>query len=237
MEDFKINGIVLNAKDYSEKDKLVTLFTLELGKITAKLKGVKSSKAKLKYAGQPFCFGEWVLNKTGDHYTVVSCSIIDTFYELTSDYELMLCATKFLKLINLVFKSGIINEKLFITLINALKIILYDSCEKDLVLVKFYIDFLNMAGYGVDFSYCSRCGKNFINDVYFDLKTGGVVCMHCSNNDSDIYLSKQEFAYLKLISSTELKKINTIRIQGDILRQIKGLIEKKIKIIFDVDLM
>ena len=237
MEDYKVNGIVLSARDYSEKDKLITLFTLEFGKITAKLKGVKSAKAKLKYAGQPFCFGEWVLTKTGENYTVVSCSIIDTFYELTADYDLMLCATKLLKLVNIVFKSGLINEKLFINLINALKLILYDSCENDLILVKFYVDFLNMCGYGVDFSHCSRCGKQFLNDVYLDIKTGGVVCMHCSNNETDIYLSKQEFAYMKLISTTELKKINTIKIQNEILTQIKGLIEKKIKNVFDIDIV
>ncbi len=237
MEDFKVNGIVLNSKDYLEKDKLITLFTLELGKITAKLKGVKSAKAKLKYAGQPFCFGEWVLTKTGEHYTVVSCSIIDTFYELTTDYDLMLCATKLLKLVNIVFKAGLINEKLFLSLINALKMIVYESGEKDLILVKFYMDFLNMSGYGVDFSCCSRCGKAFVNDVYLDFKSGGVVCMQCSNNESDIYLSKQEFAYLKLISSTELKKVNTIKIQVEVLTQIKALIEKKLKTVFDIDMM
>ena len=160
MEDYKVNGIVLNSRDYSEKDKLITLFTLEFGKITAKLKGVKNAKAKLKYASQPFCFGEWVLNKTGENYTVVSCSIIDTFYEFSNDYDLLVCASKFLKLVNVVYKSGLINENLFINLINSLKLILYDGFNKDLVLVKFYFDFLGINGYRIDFSFCSKCQKN-----------------------------------------------------------------------------
>ena len=61
MDDLKYKGIVLAARDHKEKDKLVTLFTLEQGKITALLKGVKAPKAKLAFAAQLFCFGEFLL--------------------------------------------------------------------------------------------------------------------------------------------------------------------------------
>ena len=44
MEQIKFTGIVLKSVDYKEKDKLLTIFSLELGKITATLKGVKQEK-------------------------------------------------------------------------------------------------------------------------------------------------------------------------------------------------
>ena len=81
MEEFKVKGVVLASKDYKEKDILITLFTVELGKITAVLRGAKQSKAKLKYAGQPFCFADWILVKKGEYFYVTAVDLIDTFYE------------------------------------------------------------------------------------------------------------------------------------------------------------
>ena len=61
MNEVKVTGIVLKAIDYREKDKLITIYSVELGLITAVLKGVNSAKAKLKFASLPFCLAEFVL--------------------------------------------------------------------------------------------------------------------------------------------------------------------------------
>ena len=47
LEDLEVTGIVLSAMPYKEKDKLVYIFTVELGLITGILKGVSAPKAKL----------------------------------------------------------------------------------------------------------------------------------------------------------------------------------------------
>ena len=64
MEDIEVTGIVLNSMPYKEKDKLIHIFTVELGTITGILKGIASPKAKLKFAGQAFCFGKFHLTST-----------------------------------------------------------------------------------------------------------------------------------------------------------------------------
>ena len=46
MEELKVTAIVLSQADLKENDKLVTLFTLELGVIKAQLRGVKQAKSK-----------------------------------------------------------------------------------------------------------------------------------------------------------------------------------------------
>ena len=56
--DVKTEAVVLKAIDYKDNDKLLTLFSPSLGKITAGIKGVKKPKAKLAFAAQPFCFAE-----------------------------------------------------------------------------------------------------------------------------------------------------------------------------------
>ena len=56
----KVNAITLRAIPFSENDAILTLFSLESGLITAKIKGVKKAGAKLKFIAQPFCFSEIV---------------------------------------------------------------------------------------------------------------------------------------------------------------------------------
>ena len=62
---------MLSNCDYKEKDKLVEIFSVELGKITAILKGCKAPTAKLKFAFQPFCFAEFSVIRAGKFYQVI----------------------------------------------------------------------------------------------------------------------------------------------------------------------
>ena len=57
----KVNGIVIRAVSYGESDKILTIYTLEEGLVSARIKGVKKAGAKLKACSEPFCFAEFVL--------------------------------------------------------------------------------------------------------------------------------------------------------------------------------
>ena len=119
--EYKVKGIVLSASDYKEKDILITLFTVELGKIKAVLRGAKQAKAKLKFAGQPFCFGDWILVKKSEYFYVTTVDLIDTFYELTADYDSFLVASSINEVCIETLKPNMINESLFVEYLNALK--------------------------------------------------------------------------------------------------------------------
>ena len=85
--EVKTDAVVLKAIDYKDNDKLLTLFSPSLGKITAGIKGVKKPKAKLAFAAQPFCFAEYVLAERGGRYTVTAAYLHESFFELRADVE------------------------------------------------------------------------------------------------------------------------------------------------------
>ena len=58
-----LKGICLRATDYKEKDKLLTIATLEKGIITVKAAGARSPKAKLKSGCMPLVWGNFRLRK------------------------------------------------------------------------------------------------------------------------------------------------------------------------------
>ena len=83
--EIKTEAIVVKAIDYKDSDKLLTLFSPTLGKITAGIKGVKKPKAKLAFCAQPFCFAEYVLAEKEGRYTVTSAYLHEGFFELRLD--------------------------------------------------------------------------------------------------------------------------------------------------------
>ena len=86
MDSIKIKAIVLSSVDYKEKDKLVTLFSLENGVVTA----------TLKFAKEPFCFGDFYISAK----TITNVDVEDSFYDLTKDIDKFYVACAILETIN-----------------------------------------------------------------------------------------------------------------------------------------
>lgn len=221
MEEIKVNGIVLSVTEYGEKDALLTIFTVELGKITAKIRGVKSEKAKFKHACQPFCFGEWVCIKKGEYFTVTSFSLIDNFYDLTLDYDKFVLCTTFLEICNKTLRPNIISEELFVSLITSLKNIVYEDINMYLVAVKFYLLATSILGYTLSFNGCGSCGLLIKSDIYLSNVTNDFCCVPCSNRNGQL-VSREVYNVLKIINTTSFDKLPTIKVKEDVL--IKALI-------------
>lgn len=221
MEDIKVTAIVLNAMPYKEKDKLIHLFSVELGNITAVLKGVSSPNAKLKFAGQPFCFATFDLVKSRDFYIIKSADLIDTFFDITSDYDNFMYSNAMLETCSIILKPNIISEGLFLTLIKSLQNIVYNKIDTKLAVLKFFCDTLGIIGYALNFDICDNCGMKFMGDIKFDFASGTFRCFNCSGG---IKVSQQEFMLLKIVSSTVIDRLHTIKIKQELLDRLLELV-------------
>ena len=236
MEEIKVNGIVLSVTDYGEKDVLLNIFTVELGKITAKMRGVKSEKAKLKYASQPFCFGEWVCSKRGEYYTVTSFSLIDNFYDLTLNYDKFVLCNTLLELCDKTLKTNIISEKLFLVLINTLKQIVYENINEYLVAVKFYLTLTSILGYGLTFNTCGSCNLEIKSDIYLSYATNDFCCVPCCNRNGQV-VTKQEYNTLKIIDSTTFEKLGSVKSNSETLKRCLIILKNNLENILNVKLV
>ena len=218
METQIVKGIVLCSYDYKEKDKLVELFTVEQGKIVAVLKGCKAPNAKLKFAFQPFCFAEFSITKTGKFYQITNASLIDSFFDLTSNLDNYYLANVMLELTSVSLENEEVNTKLFILLANSLKYICYDNINPYLVTLKFCNLLMDMLGYKINFAKCSSCGLPYTYKVYLNLESGEFVCNACKTINS-ILVSNQSFACIKIVSNTNFERLNTVKIANDVAKE------------------
>ena len=84
---YKTRAVVIKTQDLKENDKLVWLYSENLGKITAVAKGAKGGRSKFMSSTLPFCYGEYVVFKGKSLFTINECEIIDSFQALIGDLE------------------------------------------------------------------------------------------------------------------------------------------------------
>lgn len=176
--EIKADALVLRTADYGESDKMLTLFTLQYGKISAAAKGVRKAGAKLRFAAQPFCFAEYVLAKRGERYTMISAANTDGFYALRENIDKFYAAAALVGVCDALLYEGIVNAELFLYAVNALR----EMCEGDEAeaLVRFVLKALDLSGYRLGISACAECGCVLEGKAYFDIAGGCFTCTDCA---------------------------------------------------------
>ena len=181
LENKKINALMLRAVDYGENDKILTLLSAEEGRITAGIKGVKKSGAKLKFAAQPFCFAEYVLASSGGRYTVIQASECESFYDLRTDINRYYAACAVCEAAIALTYEGDGGENLFSDCVHALG----EMCRGDegIALITFLVKALKSSGYGVRLDDCAKCGADLTTalKLRFDMDTGSFTCYDCGD--------------------------------------------------------
>ena len=207
----KLSGIILSGVSFGENDKILSIYTLEKGLVSAKIKGVKKAGAKMKFATEPFCFVEYVFTVKGNMRTVIGASLIDSFYPIRENIEKYFSAgviTEFIKKFN---KEGIVSSALFMLAINSLKQLAYGDELPQSILVKFLLGGLKETGYSLNLGGCFKCGKDINNRIFFVSAYGGFECENCyEKGDREINLSTYE-GLVSASKNEELEKEQAVR--------------------------
>ena len=175
-----LRGIVLGGVSYGDNDKILSIYTIEKGTISAKIKGVKKAGAKLKFASEPFCFAEFVFSVSGDRRTVIGASLIESFYPLRTDVKTLYLASSCLEFVKKFAKENIVSKNLFTILLDVLKALAFGKTEERLkVTLEFFVQGLLLVGYALNISDCALCQENIYSRVFFDYNTGAFYHENC----------------------------------------------------------
>lgn len=170
--ELKTEAVVLQAIDYKDDDKLLTLFSPTMGKITANIRGVKKPKAKLAFASQPLCFCEYVLAQKGGRYTVTSAYLHESFFALREDITRFFSACSAAELVKELATENDGHEGLFIAFIECLKGLCLGGEDEAETLVAFALIALREAGYPIDLGYLEERDGDIGEILFFDFADG-----------------------------------------------------------------
>lgn len=190
-----VNAMVLKSVDYKDNDKILTLYSLEKGKITAGIKGVKKSGAKLKFASEPFALCEFVLNEKMGRYTVIGATYIDSFFNLRLNLQKYYVSSVILETLNLLTGENEPDHDLFNLAVNAVKYVNYQDGELK-TLNLFLFNLTSLLGYGIQTLNCNGCDCKIDGRVFFSSRFAEFYCYSCRVDDAmEITLETYEALY------------------------------------------
>lgn len=175
----KLSGIVLGGVAYGENDKILKIFTLEKGTVSARIKGVKKAGAKLKFASEPFCFAEFVFSVSGDKRTVIGASLIDSFYPIREDIKRYFAGGTVLEFAKRFLKEEILSADMFLLITKTLENLAYKHSDPLYTTIDFLTKAVNLVGFKLTLDGCFTCGDMLSGRVYFDAGSGGFLCEDC----------------------------------------------------------
>lgn len=213
-ESIKTIGIVLKSSPHTtDAARLLEIFSPELGRFFAVIRGVEKPKAKLAVCASPFCLGEFVLAEKSGRYTVTDCYVHDTFYELAYNLDSYVLGSAMLEITGKLCQEGESNFELFKLLLNSLKVMTYEKSEPTATLIKFLIESLKISGFGFELETCGNCGKSMQNETSAGLvyEGSGAICASCENRVQSVHLEKGEWAILKNINACDINSLATLK--------------------------
>lgn len=197
MSLYKAEAIILKARNYSEADKILTLFTKEYGKVEALARGVRKIKSKNRGAVQPFSRSQIMLYKGRTVDTVTQCELIEGFPEIRSNLDCLAYAGYLTELTNLLQPEHEQNVELYYLLLAALHLMASavftpplegvnaSNESPEMVARWFEVRLLNLLGYQPVLESCVICSKKIMPGLAlkFSADSGGVLCPDCYQFD------------------------------------------------------
>lgn len=181
MGTYKTKGIIISENNYSDFDKMVTMLTPN-GKIEVSAKGARRPKSQLMAGTQFLCFGDYMLFKGSNIYTLNSCDPIEIFYNIRIDIDKLQYAAKITKIIQDVTYENQNTYRIMQLYLNTLYVISETDMDLDFVISIFKLRLMSLLGFSPVVDKCTQCTKE--NLTYFSFKDNGMKCESCGTQDT-----------------------------------------------------
>ncbi len=210
----KVKGIIIREAPYRENDKILTVLTDEMGKITVKGRGVKKLKNHLSGICNMFVFSQMNLYKKNDRFTLESAERIEQFYELREDLSVLSLSNYFAKTLSTLAQENVPSSDILSLFLNTLyilcrldkeRLLQEDYKKSTLLLIKsaFELRFACLLGYT---PLLESCGCSPVGNLRFDIQNGELLCDRCALNPA-FKITPSVLSAMRYICTCDIKRL------------------------------
>lgn len=182
-----VEALVLGAMDYGEADRIVTLFTLEHGKVKGIARGAKKSVRRFGSAFEPFARLKTEIVLKEGLSVIRQADIVTVFPRIREDLLKIGYGGYACELADVMLPEGMANPRLFRLLSSYLEQL--DSSPANPSDRRFFeMNLLNVLGYCPSLEQCVACGKVLDNEgrAYHWTCHDGLLCSRCSKGGKSV---------------------------------------------------
>ncbi len=222
----KTEGIVLRAIEYKDTDKLLTVLTRDLGKVTFKARGVKSKNSKLRAADQLFAYSEFTVTDYQGRFVIKEAVCKELFAELQTDIELLSLASYFVQICDTVAQESDPAPELLSLLLNALYALSKLKLPQTMVKAVFELRTACIAGFLPDLRACAVCGRE--DPDRFNITQGVLQCATCRSEEVNgirMPVSSGVLNAMRYICSADPKRLFSFRLSEESYAELSQITE------------
>lgn len=222
----KTEAVVITHRDYGEADRILKVFTPELGKITILAKGVRKSGSRKAPHIEPFTHSSFILAKGQSFWILTQADSINIFNGIYEDLQKTGMAAYLLELADRLTVEEQPDPSLFRLIVDSLKQI---NLAEDVFIPALYFEIriLEVTGFRPDLFQCVSCKKDIIQeDQYFSIPHGGVICPKCGQLEQNLLPVTQEtLKYLRHFQRSKFKELERLRIPKSVSKSMRRILD------------
>jgi len=234
--NYQTEAIVIKKTKLGEADRILTLFTPDLGRIQAVAKGVRKPKSKMAGHLELLTHSHLVLAKGHNLDTITACQTVNAFLPLKNDLELTAYALYVTELAEQFTIEDQENRPLFELLRDTLQR-LCEAGNRDMVLHHYEMQLLDQAGYRPELRRCVDCEKPLQPVTnYFSFSEGGVLCPDCcGTRPYACTLPVTTLKVMRLLQDNDIATALKLKITGSLADELEEVIRRYVKYLLEKD--
>ncbi len=230
MAVYHADALVIRSREFGESDRVLTLFSREMGKLQAVAKGVRKPKSRQRAGAQLFTYGDFLIHKGKTLDTVSQCSAKESFAHLWNDLDRSFAATGIVELLDISTIPAQPNRELFALTLTCL--FLLEQFEASLVLGAYALRLMTLLGYRPRLGECAECGVSISGDrLFFSSDAGGTLCGNCRETYYGRWIRAGSVAFMRQLIRADITKIDRLRwndwMKQEILETLRLFLEHK----------
>lgn len=218
--------LVLRAVDYKESDRILTVLTPDLGRVTVKARACRRKGSRLAAAVQLLTYSEAGLFAYRDHYTLNEAEPLECFWGVRAGVEKLALGSYFAESMEAVTGEGESDPALLSLILNSLYAL--DKLDKPLPVVKgaYELKLMALAGYEPLLEGCAVCGAPEPEEPRFSRTDGLLRCARCARGTGDaLALSPAILAAMRHVVYGDPKRLFSFRLEPGEWRQFARVCE------------
>lgn len=218
----RVEGVVLKHSEWGETDRMITLFTRELGKVKAIAKGVRKPRSRKAGHLEPFTRANLLLARGRDLFILTQAEAISTYFALKDDLVKLGYASYIIELLASFTYEEEENQSLYRLLVNTLNRL--DRGDDPKLAIHYYeIRLLDLVGYRPQLFSCAKCEIEIqAEDQYFSALQGGALCPKCGRKSPDAHpISTDALRYLRHFQRSSYKDAQRAQIGATVNAEIE----------------
>ncbi len=220
-------ALVLREVRYKEADRILTLLSVDHGKMSAKARGALRKTSRTAAATQQLTYSELTLFFNKGKWTVNEGVVLEGFDGLRSDITAFALGSYFSECLDALCVEDQPDPPLMQLGLNSLYALSRRLYEQAHIKAAFELRLMCLAGYTPELYACAVCGKPEPDEPVLSLESGRICCRRCRNAamGSTAPLCAGSLAAMRYIVSAPAKQLFSFAIEAEPLKRLGAAAE------------